>query len=305
MSWQGALAEVCGKISSAKGAVEILRLKVETDPSSARLAQKAKKRMKVLCNDIIVTHQAARIKLRLNKAILTLGPNSRLEVAAESKGSKQQELALSYGKVRTFFKGKAEKGQAARFKVKTPAAVVGVRGTDFYVAYKPNEKVAEQATLTGKVEVVQKATNIKVEVEKGQRVEIDNYDAKLKEAERKQNLEAEKKKAEELAQIEKQKLDEEARQKAIKELEEKTRIETLAKKKALEEELKLKVQKMAIVKAIDESTATEIKQISALVKNDKEFTSDAAVKVLGNPETWTPPLNEQIPEQFRDYENEF
>ena len=290
-----ASAERCGKISSLKGKVEVLRLKSESQPQGSRFAQKAKKRMHLLCSDIVVTHQASRAKLRLKKALMTMGPNSRLEVAAESKSTGEQSLSLPYGKVRSFFKGKNTKGQASRFKVKTPAAVVGVRGTDFYVSYKPNQKVTEQATLTGKVEVVQKATNVKVEVEKGQQVKVDNYKAKLEEELKREKEKLEKQKAEQLAKLEKQKLDEEAKKKLLKELEEKAKQEQLAKQKALEESLKLKADEKTTVAEIEGTLAKDIRETSLLVQNDKEFTTKAAVEVLGAPETWLPPENEEIP----------
>ena len=298
-------AAVCGKVSSATGDVEILRLKNENDPEGARIAIKSERQSDLWCTDIVVTHQAARAKLRLDKAILTLGPNSRLEVAAEVKGSGTQTLALPYGKVRTFFQGDEKAGQAARFKVKTPAAVVGVRGTDFYVTYKPNEKVSEQATLTGRVEVTQKTTNLTVQVDKGQQVTVDNFAAKLEEKNKEDTLAREKKKAEELALLEKEKLNEDARKKAIAELEEKTRLEELAQKQAAEEGLRKKTAEQFLVKQIDKLVAEEIKQTSVLVKNDAQFTSKEAVDVLGAPNTWLPPPNEEVPDKYKGYENKF
>lgn len=295
------LAAVCGKFSEVSGGVELLR----EQGGGVRHAILAKSRMDILCTDIVVTHDGSRAKLRLEKAILTLGPNSRLEVAAEVKGSDQQTLNLPYGKVRTLFKGEAKEGQASRFKVKTPAAVVGVRGTDFYVTYKPNEKLAEQATLTGRVEVVQNATNIRVEVEKGQQVKVDNFDAKLEEKLKAEKVRLEKEKAEELARLEQQQLDEAARKKALAELLEQSRREEIARQKLIEEELKLKQREEVVVRKIDRAVVEEIKQTSALVRNDREFASPAAIEILGAPESWLPAPNEVVPEKFRGYENEF
>lgn len=170
---------VCGKIKSMRGRVDILRLPESeiNKKSPVRHVVKGTKKFKLKCMDIIVTGAASRAKLRFNnKAILTMGPHSRISILEYAKKSGDASLLkLTYGKVRTFFKGNKKKSKASKkalFRIKTPTAVAGVRGTDFYLSYNPNQEVTEQATIKGKVEVEQVETGQKVMVEKGQQVKV-------------------------------------------------------------------------------------------------------------------------------------
>lgn len=171
----------CGKIQSLRGKVEVLKLKPE-DPK-VRIAYKAKKRTKFDCTDVIVTGKSSRAKIRfVNKSILTMGPLSRISVAehAAEKG-KVNVLNLTYGKVRAFFKEevnskekkKNKKPKSVSFKIKTPTAVAGVRGTDFFIGFNPNTRATEQATITGEVEVARVGEKQKVIVKPGQQVQVD------------------------------------------------------------------------------------------------------------------------------------
>lgn len=59
------------------------------------------------------------------------------------------EMEIRYGKLRAVIE---KRGPRSRFKIRTQAAVIGVRGTDFFVAV--GDEVTETATLRGSVEVV-------------------------------------------------------------------------------------------------------------------------------------------------------
>ena len=181
-------AAVCGRITSLRGAIEVLRLKSETNKSTDRLGIIAKKKMSLWCSDIIVSRKAARAKVRLkNKTTLTLGPHSRIEIRNHFNKSKSvNHLKLTYGKVRALFKedkpkkakrlpekkDKSSRGQS-RLIIKTPSMVAGVRGTDFYVSYSPLRKVTEQATIDGQVLVENEVTKEKVLVKPGKQVAVD------------------------------------------------------------------------------------------------------------------------------------
>ncbi len=108
--------------------------------------------------------------------MVTLSPNSRISIAKVIKGSQTPSLLNPYGKIRTLFKSKkAEQAKGAsqtQFRVKTPTAVVGVRGADFYVGYDVNKQLTMQATLKGEVEVEQVSSNIKTLVSGGHQVGV-------------------------------------------------------------------------------------------------------------------------------------
>jgi hypothetical protein len=62
----------------------------------------------------------------------------------------EPELVLDYGKARFVIE---KGGPRSRFKIRTKAAVLGVRGTDFFVAVNSMTGATETSTLRGKVEV--------------------------------------------------------------------------------------------------------------------------------------------------------
>ena len=55
---------------------------------------------------------------------------------------------------------------------------------------------------------------------------------------------------------------------------------------------------------IKEEVKEEIRQTSAIARNDKNFTSKQAVKVLGAPKSWKLPADE-IPLDLKDIKEEF
>ncbi len=199
-------AEVCGILTNAQGQVEVLRIdsKNYSKEEEVRIAIIARQMMKLQCSDIVVTYKASRAKVKVRGGgHLSLGSNSRIALAGYEKGDEAGLLDLTYGRVRALFRDKARKkmkgeskeeeestdrdgtkdkspegstqqGDQVRFRIKTPSAVVGVRGTDFYVGYEPNSGVMDQATLSGAVEVKQNGSDQVVLVEKGKQVSVEN-----------------------------------------------------------------------------------------------------------------------------------
>lgn len=165
----------CGEVVQVAGKVEVLRAKTGEDLN--RVGIRIEAPYQLLCTDILVTLAGSRAKVKLANGMVTLSPNSRISIAKVIKGSQTPSLLnLTYGKIRTFFESKkADQGKGAsqtQFRVKTPTAVVGVRGTDFYVSFNPNKETTTQATLKGEVEVEQLKTNSKVLVKGGEQVEV-------------------------------------------------------------------------------------------------------------------------------------
>lgn len=284
-------AAVCGRLSSIRGKVEILRLKhlvnidltdiqktaiektggesLDAEESDVRIALLGKKRDNIDCTDIIVTQSRSRAKIRLRNAKLTLGPNSRIYIAKYIKKSKKTAvLGLTYGRVRAYIKSKAkrkkdikagQKDEKISFRMKTFTAVAGVRGTDFYMSYEPNSAITDQATLQGQVEVEHIKSGEKVLVEKGQQVTV-----------------------------------------TTKPVEPPKVVDTKGKDKVDVPKEKTFLQLMPIQPQIKE----QIKDTSIIAKTDKEFTNSDAVEILGAPETWKE-IPATIPEDLKGIKNEF
>jgi len=174
-----ASAKQCGVISQITGVVDVLRAPNNEDLN--RIAVRAQAPFDLLCSDVVVTQAGSRAKLKLSNGLITMGPNSRLFIAKIIKGTSTPSLInLTYGKIRTFFDGKKseqnskdKKENQSQFSIKTTTAVVGVRGTDFYVGFDPNKTLTTQATLKGEVQVEQIKTKQKVFVKSGEEVQVE------------------------------------------------------------------------------------------------------------------------------------
>ncbi|MCB0408383.1 MAG: FecR domain-containing protein [Bdellovibrionales bacterium] len=179
-------------MTRAKGEVDVLRQKTN-ESSDVRVALRAKENFDILCNDVIVTGKSSRAKLQLRgRGAIAMGPFARIEVMggsmkkAESTANEAQALKLFYGRVRALVEKesstpeatdknkttKTKKNLSYRFRIQTPSAVAGVRGTDFFVSYDPNTAVTEQATIEGLVDVQRFADQQKVSVKSGYQVTI-------------------------------------------------------------------------------------------------------------------------------------
>ena len=89
--------------------------------------------------DSIRTESSGHVHIRfVDDAVLSVRPLSELEIIAyrfdqENPGNSLVKLSLVQGTVRTV-SGKAAKTARDRFRLNTPIAAIGVRGTDFVVA---------------------------------------------------------------------------------------------------------------------------------------------------------------------------
>ncbi|MBT4763007.1 MAG: FecR domain-containing protein [Bdellovibrionaceae bacterium] len=282
---------ICGKLEKVKGKVEILRVKLgqEKIDNPVRTITFGKRKMKLRCSDVLLTTKGARVKVRLiNKAVMSMGPFSRISIAEYAVKSGDVDLInLTYGKVRTFFKNKEvnkkkrNKSDKVNFKIKTPGAVVGVRGTDFYVNYEPNAKVTEQATLKGTVEVEQLGSGQKVLVNKGEQVNIDKVVR---------------------TPVEEPEILKDPNEKRVLRSGERLPLKKLpvlpAKQSPIVPIKPLVVQKIAM------AVIEDIKETSAIVQEDKQFATEEAVSIIGKPDSWKVP-ELQIPDDLEDIKQEF
>ncbi|PIT99987.1 MAG: hypothetical protein COT74_06450 [Bdellovibrionales bacterium CG10_big_fil_rev_8_21_14_0_10_45_34] len=141
-------SETHGLIMVSKGQVQIV-------PSKGGAPQKAKVGTKVYPKDTIVTGDKSRAKIiMVDKNVLNVSPNSKLVIEnyefEPNDNKKNVMLNVLYGKVRSDVKQKYD-GSGNTFRVKTPSAVAGVRGTDFMVSHQ--QGTTQVVTFEGRVEV--------------------------------------------------------------------------------------------------------------------------------------------------------
>jgi hypothetical protein len=178
-----AQASSCGSLAAVQGNVDVLRNQQKAGEESTRFVVNGKNFLPLECDDIVVTRGQSVAKIILANGKISMGPDSRIEIAGVSGSVARPDVALvnlAYGKVRALIQKKAKEteepkasGPQSSFSIKTHTAVAGVRGTDFFVSYDPNSFATDQATLTGKVEVEQKETGQKVIVSAGQQVAVE------------------------------------------------------------------------------------------------------------------------------------
>ena len=119
-------------------------------PSATRNAKAAKVNDDLQWNDLLKTEQKGRLRAGLTDgSILSLGSNSELRVVQHDAASQQTSLEMDFGKVRSKVVKVTQPN--GKFEMKTPNAVIGVIGTDFFVGYDSNKTTV--ICYTGKVSV--------------------------------------------------------------------------------------------------------------------------------------------------------
>jgi hypothetical protein len=103
-------------------------------PAASRNAQPVRVNDSLEWNDLLKTGAQGRLRAELTAgSILSLGSNSELQVVQHDAVSQQTSLVVNYGKLRNQV-GRITKPDG-KYEVRTPNAVIGVIGTDFYVGY--------------------------------------------------------------------------------------------------------------------------------------------------------------------------
>lgn len=83
-------------------------------------------------NDLLKTDLGGRLRANLaDGSLLSLGSSSQLRVVQHDAAAQQTSLEVNYGRLRSRVVKLAQPG--AKFEVRTPHAVCGVIGTDFYI----------------------------------------------------------------------------------------------------------------------------------------------------------------------------
>ena len=104
-------------------------------PAAMRNNSTAKVKDDLNWNDLLKTQQNGRVRAGLaDGSILSVGSNSELQVVQHDGASQQTSLEMDFGKVRSKVVKITQPN--GKFEMKTPNAVIGVIGTDFYVGFE-------------------------------------------------------------------------------------------------------------------------------------------------------------------------
>lgn len=108
------------------GEIGALRTSVTRNAATAQVKEELR------WNDLLQSDASGRARANLvDGSLLSLGSNTQLRVAEHNGASQQTTLELNYGRLRSRVVKLSQPG--AKFEVKTPHAVIGAIGTDFYV----------------------------------------------------------------------------------------------------------------------------------------------------------------------------
>jgi len=107
-------------------------------PAATRNSQTAKVKEELNWNDLLKTEKTGRVRAGLKDgSILSVGSDSELRIVQHDNVSQQTELEMDFGKVRSQVTKVTKSG--GKFEMKTPNAVIGVIGTDFYTSFEGNK----------------------------------------------------------------------------------------------------------------------------------------------------------------------
>lgn len=156
-----------GTIVSTSGDVKILKPSKKRGPftlyAGKKLSyKKARIGQKVRQKEILHSGPNGKVKIVYkNGDHLSIGPGTSMTMPilnSKIQKKKSSQLNLYYGKVRAMI---SKKGPRNKMEVKTPSAVAGVRGTDFFVSHQGNNQT-QLTVLRGEVEVSKKIGKNKV-----------------------------------------------------------------------------------------------------------------------------------------------
>lgn len=85
----------------------------------------------VFWRDVVWTARRGRARIVIvDGSILNVGPQTRLRILPQDARTNHSTVELNFGKIRAAVRGKTEERQ---LEIRTPTAVIGVIGTEFYV----------------------------------------------------------------------------------------------------------------------------------------------------------------------------
>ncbi len=137
----------------------ILSKGVATATSEDGTARALKRRSKVFSGDIIKTGPRGSVQLRfVDKALMTIKASTEMDITSylfnqqgDTSNKEQALMKLVKGGFRTI-SGKIGKGEKSAYKVDTPAASIGIRGTNYEVQQEPSGAIV-MAVYSGGISV--------------------------------------------------------------------------------------------------------------------------------------------------------
>ncbi len=145
-SFSKALAEESyGLLMIVKGQVQVAKAKAP--PAGAKVGSK------VYPQDTIITGKDSRAKIVMSdRNIINVLPETKIRIDQYINDTKEKNVRLSLfeGKVRTNVEQKYDNNEN-KFEIKTPSAVVGVRGTQFLTSYQKSTNTTGVTTFRGEV----------------------------------------------------------------------------------------------------------------------------------------------------------
>lgn len=121
-----------------------------------RTSVDAKVNSRVYAGDTIITYENSRAIIALDdkqRSLIHVNPNTHVKFEKYLEKEKVVELHLSEGTILNDIEDGPYKAENSHFEVKTPVAVVGVRGTAFIVKFDKNDSNTEVSTLRGEVQL--------------------------------------------------------------------------------------------------------------------------------------------------------
>lgn len=107
-------------------------------PAATRNEKSTKVKDELDWNDLLKTAASGRVRAGLDDgSILSVGSNSELRVVQHDAASQQTSLEMNAGRLRSKVVKITQPN--GKFEVRTPNAVIGVIGTDFFVGYEGNK----------------------------------------------------------------------------------------------------------------------------------------------------------------------
>lgn len=149
---------------AARGAGKISRLIPTVNVQRGARQTVAAMQTAVLWGDTLLSQRGGRARVALDDgSILNLGSESSLQILSHDAAAQRTQLQLAYGRLRASAVRISRAGGS--FEVRTPTAVAGVVGTDFYILEENG--VATIIVFEGVVRVCDHAGNC-VEVHAGE-----------------------------------------------------------------------------------------------------------------------------------------
>ena len=118
------------------GEAQLVQGKVFVIHQAAKIAYRLKKGLAVFLGDTLITESRSRVSLLMaDQSALALAGRSKLVIDESvydiKTNSRDTQLRLLFGRIRSIV---SKIGSEPNYKIKTPTAVAGVRGTDFGLA---------------------------------------------------------------------------------------------------------------------------------------------------------------------------